>query len=313
MADTHFASSLICQEDGASLEEEERLQWDLDNLSSFGDFIDLSESDDEYIGLLISKESSFEESTTQEESSEKQFVPARTDAIVWILKTNKRLGFGFKTAYMAVVYLDRFFLHRIIDRGKVWAVRLLSIACLSLAAKMEENKAITLSDFQFEDYLFKCETIQRMELLVLATLQWRMIVITPFAYLSYFASKLHEHGTNGLIERAIRFIFSSIRVISSVVNRPSVIACASILASSDEKLSRQSVELKLSSLSLLELLDNEHVYSCYSMMIQEANKEKINYSSNNTPASGISSIGTKSTSLENPCIKRRRLQFPDDK
>ncbi|KAJ1686969.1 hypothetical protein LUZ63_018359 [Rhynchospora breviuscula] len=311
MADTHFASSLICQEDGASLEEEERLQWDLENLTSLGDFIDLSESDDEYIGLLVAKESSFE-STIQEESTENQFVPARTDAIVWILKTNKRLGFGFKTAYMAVVYFDRFFLHRIIDRGKAWAVRLLSIACLSLAAKMEENKAITLADFQLEDYLFKCETIQRMELLVLATLQWRMIVITPFAYLSYFASKLHEHGANGLIERAIRFIFSSIRVISSVVNRPSVIACASILASSDEKLSRQSVELKLSSLSSLELLDNEHVYSCYSMMIQEANKEKINYSSNNTPASGISSIGTKSTSLENPCIKRRRLQFPDD-
>ncbi|KAJ4767418.1 Cyclin-D5-1 [Rhynchospora pubera] len=311
MANTHFASSLICQEDGASLEEEERLQWDLENLTSLGDFIDLSESDDEYIGLLVSKESSFE-STIQEESTEKQFVPTRTDAIVWILKTNKRLGFGFKTAYMAVVYLDRFFLHRIIDRGKAWAVRLLSIACLSLAAKMEENKAIALTDFQLEDYLFKCETIQRMELLVLATLQWRMIVITPFAYLSYFASKFHEHGTNGLIERAIRFIFSSIRVISPVVNRPSVIACASILASSDEKLSRQSVELKLSSLPSLELLDNEHVYSCYSMMIQEANKEKINYSSNNTPASGISSIGTKSTSLENPCIKRRRLHFPDD-
>ncbi|KAJ4820131.1 Cyclin-D5-1 [Rhynchospora pubera] len=311
MADTHFASSLICQEDGASLEEEERLQWDLENLTSLGDFIDLSESDDEYIGLLVSKESSFER-TIQEESTEKQFVPTRTDAIVWILKTNKRLGFGFKTAYMAVVYLDRFFLHRIIDRGKAWAVRLLSIACLSLAAKMEENKAIALNDFQLEDYLFKCETIQRMELLVLATLQWRMIVITPFAYLSYFASKFHEHGTNGLIERAIRFIFSSIRVISPVVNRPSVIACASILASSDEKLSRQSVELKLSSLPSLELLDNEHVYSCYSMMIQEANKEKINYSSNNTPASGISSIGTKSTSLENPCIKRRRLHFPDD-
>ncbi|XP_078165165.1 cyclin d5;1 isoform X2 [Carex rostrata] len=227
-------------------------------------------------------------------------------------QTNKRLGFGLKTAYTAVVYLDRFFLHRIIDRGKAWAVRLLSIACLSLAAKMEENKVITLTDFQFEDYLFKCNAIQRMELLVLATLQWRMIVITPFAYLSYFASKLHEHGINELIKRAIGFIFSSIRVISSVNDRPSVIACASILASSNEKLSRQLVKSKILSLSSLELLDNEHVYSCYSMMIQEANKEKINYSSNNISSSGISSIVTSKISLENPCIKRRRLQFPND-
>lgn len=160
--------------------------------------------------------------------------------VTLFMQTNKRLGFGLKTAYTAVVYLDRFFLHRIIDvrkilhrfplfflcccflklyfilifssqRGKAWAVRLLSIACLSLAAKMEENKVITLTDFQFEDYLFKCDAIQRMELLVLATLQWRMIVITPFAYLSYFASKLHEHSINELIKRAIGFIFSSIR------------------------------------------------------------------------------------------------------
>jgi hypothetical protein len=97
MADAHFSSSsLICQEDGASLEEEEeedRLEWDMDNLSSFGDSFDLSESDDEYIGLLVSKESSFER-THQEKSSENQPVPARTDAVVWILKVGFRSGFS---------------------------------------------------------------------------------------------------------------------------------------------------------------------------------------------------------------------------
>ena len=89
MADTHFSSSLICQEDGTFLEKEERLEWDMDNLSSFDDYFDLSESDDEYIGLLVAKESRFE-SRNQEESSENQLVPvpvpARTDAVVWILK-----------------------------------------------------------------------------------------------------------------------------------------------------------------------------------------------------------------------------------
>jgi hypothetical protein len=34
------------------------------------------------------------------------------------MQTNKRLGFGLKTAYIAVVYFDRFFLHRIIDVRK---------------------------------------------------------------------------------------------------------------------------------------------------------------------------------------------------
>jgi hypothetical protein len=49
---------------------------------------------------------------------------------------------------------------------------------------------------------------------------------------------------------------SNISVISSVDHRPSVIACASILASSNEKLSQQLIKSKLSSLSSLGLLDN---------------------------------------------------------
>lgn len=38
--------------------------------------------------------------------------------VTLFMQTNKRLGFGLKTAYTAVVYLDRFFLHRIIDVRK---------------------------------------------------------------------------------------------------------------------------------------------------------------------------------------------------
>jgi hypothetical protein len=147
----------------------------------------------------------------------------------------------------------------------------------------------------------------------------------------------------------VKILCSNISVISSVDHRPSVIACASIFASSNEKLSQQLVKLKLSSLSSSGLLDNvspnfteflsffsyslfldrygqkgnkiinavllfscqEHVYSCYSTMIQEANKDKTN-SSDSIPASGISAIGTSRTTLENPFSKRRRLQFPND-
>lgn len=54
----------------------------------------------------------------------------------------------------------------------------------------------------------------------------------------------------------LTFCVVKFSVISSVDHRPSVIACASILASSNEKLSQQLVESKLSSLSSLELLDN---------------------------------------------------------
>ncbi|KAJ3673973.1 hypothetical protein LUZ60_005965 [Juncus effusus] len=321
MADTHFSSSLVCEEDASNLdeEEEEEEEGDVKYFSSFDDISVLSESDDEYIELLVSKESSLESKNHEEVASGNWSILVRADAVGWILKACGRLGFGLRTAYMAVAYLDRFFMRRIIDRGKAWAVRLLSIACLSLAVKMEENKAFSLSEFQSEDYFFKCEAIQRMELLVLTTLQWRMIMVNPFSYMSFFASKLQKQGRKELIQKAIAIIFSAIRVINSLDYRPSVIACASILASSDEKLSRKSIESKICSVAQLGPLDHVHVFSCYNIMIQEANKERLNNNNPNLSGTNLgmfeSIIGTNnnSSSLENPCAsKRRRIQSPHD-
>lgn len=76
------------------------------------------------------------------------------------------------------------------QQRKSWVLRLLSIACLSLAAKIEECIVPLLSQYQSEECKFDSSTIQRMELLVLSTLEWRMSSVTPFAYLGYFLSKL---------------------------------------------------------------------------------------------------------------------------
>jgi cyclin D1/2/4 len=40
-------------------------------------------------------------------------------------------------------------------------------------------------------YVFEAKTIQRMELLVLSTLNWRMQAVTPFSYMDYFLNKLN--------------------------------------------------------------------------------------------------------------------------
>ncbi|WOL16949.1 hypothetical protein Cni_G25737 [Canna indica] len=79
---------------------------------------------------------------------------------------------------------------------RIWAVKLLSIACLSLAAEMEECRVPPLSMFQFRDYRFSSETIQRVELFALSTLQWMMFTVTPFPYLSSLAVKFAEDGSN---------------------------------------------------------------------------------------------------------------------
>lgn len=46
--------------------------------------------------------------------------------------------------------------------------------------------------FQVEDakYVFEAKTIQRMELLVLSTLQWRMHLVTPYSFLDHIARRL---------------------------------------------------------------------------------------------------------------------------
>lgn len=96
---------------------------------------------------------------------------------------------------------------------KLWAIRLLSVACLSLAAKMEELKAPMLSEFPLQDYNFGSKAIQRMELLVLSTLEWRMCTISPFDFLHFFITKLCNESppTNVVVSTAVEIILAIMR------------------------------------------------------------------------------------------------------
>ena len=79
-----------------------------------------------------------------------------------------------------------------------WAARLLAVACVSLAAKMEEYRAPALPEFRADDeYDFSCDSIRRMELLVLSTLGWRMGGVTPFDYFPCLSSRLRRGGGAG--------------------------------------------------------------------------------------------------------------------
>lgn len=50
------------------------------------------------------------------------------------------------------------------------------------------------------EHIFEAHTIQRMELLVLSTLEWRMSSVTPFSYIDYF---FHKLGISNLLLRAL--------------------------------------------------------------------------------------------------------------
>lgn len=99
-----------------------------------------------------------------------------------------------------------------VQNEQLWAIKLLSVACLSLAAKMEELNIPALSEFQLEDYNFESKVIQRMELLVLNTLEWRMASTTPFAFLHHFIIKLcKESPPTKTVSSTVGIILATMR------------------------------------------------------------------------------------------------------
>ncbi|KAJ8773861.1 hypothetical protein K2173_008324 [Erythroxylum novogranatense] len=165
---------------------------------------------------------------------------AREQSVAWILKVQAYYRFQPLTAYLSVNYLDRFLCSRSrrLPQEKGWPMQLLSIACLSLAAKMEEPLVPSLLDLQVEGakYIFEPRTILRMELLVLSILDWRLRTVTPFSFIGFFACKLDPTGTyiRFLISRATEIILANIQEASFLEYWPSSIAVAAILCAANE-------------------------------------------------------------------------------
>ncbi|KAG2321579.1 hypothetical protein Bca52824_014792 [Brassica carinata] len=141
---------------------------------------------------------------------------AREESVTWILKASAYYSFQPLTAYLAVNYMDRFLYARRLPETSGWPMQLLAVACLSLAAKMEEVLVPSLFDFQVEGvkYIFEAKTIKRMELLVLDVLDWRLRSVTPFSFLSFFAYKIDPLGTSlgFFLSHATEIILSNIKV-----------------------------------------------------------------------------------------------------
>lgn len=279
-------SSLLCGEDGACLDSTD-IATGFDIFGIKETEMGVLEKDDEYedygaasydgghdlyIETLVSKEMSFVQRFRGDSSPEFDdwFNCARNEAIRWILKTRAMFGFSFLTAYLSVTYLDRFFLKRTTECRQSWAIQLLSVACLSLAAKLEECNVPLLSEFQSSQYCFDNNTIQRTELLILSTLGWRMRSVTPFPYLNYMVSKLRSYlQPKDLVFKATQVIFWAIEKMNLVDYRPSTIATAAIFAASGKELTKALLESEMGVISV----DIEHVISCHNLL-QEMMKTK---------------------------------------
>ncbi|KAI9097567.1 hypothetical protein K1719_025338 [Acacia pycnantha] len=155
---------------------------------------------------------------------------ARKEAVDWIEKVREHFGFGPLCEYLSINYLDRFLSSYELPKGKGWTMQLLAVACLSVAAKMEETEVPLSLDLQVgaSKYLFEARTIQRMELLVLSTLRWRMQAITPFSFIDYFLYKVNDEQRpeRSSIMRSIQIISSTARGVDLLEFRPSEVAAA---------------------------------------------------------------------------------------
>ncbi|XP_073060510.1 cyclin-D3-3-like [Primulina eburnea] len=193
---------------------------------------DLFWEDDEVLSLL-SKEKTQDRLSFEEINVDECLKIVRHDAIVWILKVISHYGFNALTAALAVNYYDRFATSPCFQKDKPWMCQLVAVACVSLAAKVEETQVPLLIDFQVEDskYLFEAKTIQRMELLVLSKLQWKMNPVTPIPYFDHFmrrlGSLLNPHWE--FLGRCESLILSIITDFSLLRYLPSVVAAATMM------------------------------------------------------------------------------------
>ncbi|KAK3416540.1 hypothetical protein EUGRSUZ_H02304 [Eucalyptus grandis] len=239
--------------------------------------------EDEYIQRLVRRETRDPPFSLRCSSAAAAAAPrslwlerARTSAIDWIFDRRESFGFHLHTAYLSITYFDRFLAIRSIADGKLWAVRLLSLACLLLAAKMEEYRVPAISDFQAQDFVFEGEIIQNTELLILKTLEWKLGSITPFSYLHYLVLKFHGQSREREFFNAMELVLALSKEINLVDYRPSVIAAAAVLSSSsDAELSRKAMELKTSRISLWDSQDNEHIFVCYNLLQGIMKQEKL--------------------------------------
>ncbi|XWS12756.1 hypothetical protein CRYUN_Cryun37aG0117500 [Craigia yunnanensis] len=295
-------------------------------------FTSLKEHQSDTISALFSSESDHMPSQNcfQCLKTSDFYVSFRQEAISLILQVQYSYNLDPYTPYLAVNYMDRFISRQEIPQDKPWVLRILVIACISLAAKMKEIH-FSSSNFQREEFIFDAPAIQRMELLILDALNWRMRSITPFSFICFFISFFEPKDpplTQALKDRATNIIFQANNDINLLAFKPSTIAASALLLASHELFPLQFPCFETSILSC-EFVNKENLLKCFNVMqemvinqISESIVDTVSSSSTRTPINVLDCHCTKSESgsttsttaaiamPEKREIKRRKLNQP---
>ncbi|KAJ6878254.1 cyclin-D6-1 [Populus alba x Populus x berolinensis] len=190
----------------------------------------------------------------------------RGEAIASVLRVS--CNFDPSLSYLAVNYLDRLLSSQGIPQPKPWLFRLLAVACVSLAAKMKEAE-FYISDIQGDGgFVFDSQTIQKMEVLILGALNWRMRSITPFSFISFFISLFKPKDPplrQALKARASEIIFKAQNDINLLEFKPSLIAASALLYASHELFPMQFLCFR-KAISNCSHVNKENLLQCYNAM-----------------------------------------------
>lgn len=187
--------------------------------------------EDEELLSLFTKEK--QQQTCFNSETESSLFVAREEAVEWMIRVNSHYGFSALTAILSINYLDRFLSSHHFQKEKPWMIQLAAVTCLSLAAKIEETQVPLLLDLQVVEtkYVFDAKTIQKMELLILSALQWKMYPVTPISFLDHIVRRLglktHIHWE--FLKRCERLLLSLVADSRFLGYLPSVLSTATML------------------------------------------------------------------------------------
>ncbi|EFJ17757.1 hypothetical protein SELMODRAFT_420671 [Selaginella moellendorffii] len=201
--------------------------------------------------------------------SEDVISSARSNAVYWMMKVRNVYSFSPLTIALAVNYFDRYLSKQLLRTWKAWMIELLTVACLSLAAKMEEPDVPMLQDLQIEglDHIFESKTIQRMEIAVMKLLGWRMGSVTPFSYIEGLLQNLDvsRNMKLSLLNRTSEVLVKTLPEMDFLAFPPSVVSLAAMSCALEELLPLRAEALK-GSLAKILPTPQDQLRRCYRLM-----------------------------------------------
>ncbi|KAL3526816.1 hypothetical protein ACH5RR_011472 [Cinchona calisaya] len=230
---------------------------------------DLFWEDDELFSLLSKEKEAYLGNGNLD--SDAFLVVTRKEAVGWMLRVIGHYGFTPMTAVLSVTYFDRFIPSFCFQKDKPWMSQLAAVACLSIAAKMEEIQVPPLLDLQVEDskFIFEAKTIQRMELLVLSALQWKMKLVTPLSFIDHVVRRfgLMNNLNWEFLKRCEDLLLCVIVDARLVHYLPSVVATATMLFVIKDFEPCRLMEYRDQLMDALKVI-KEKVNDCYKLILE---------------------------------------------